>query len=93
MTVIGCFGDKPRADVAGVPGAAVDDDGLAEVLGEFLAEYAGDGIHRAAGGERHDDDDVAGRVVLRGGRLRDCCAERCNTNRMEFFHDKGLLSG
>jgi hypothetical protein len=74
MTVVGGLGDEPRADIARIPGAAVDDDRLAEILGQLLPEYAGERVDRPARRKRHNDGDGFRRILLRANRRGDDCA-------------------
>ena len=56
-------GDVIDADRRGGTGPVLDDHVLAECLGEALSDDAGGEVGAAARRERHDDADVAGRVV------------------------------
>ena len=63
---------RAARDAGGAAGAGdvLDDELLAERLREVFADDAGDDVGRSAGGERHDDGDRTGRVVLRKGGRR-----------------------
>ena len=66
-----------RADVAVGAAAILDDEGLADALGERLREHAARGIDAAAGGERHDHAHRPARIALRGrGHREQTCAEQ-----------------
>ena len=54
-----------RADGAASARAVVDDDGLAESLGELLADEAADDVGRPARRERHDEMDRLRGIALR----------------------------
>ena len=54
-------------------GAIFDEDGLAERVLELCADYAGEGIDRAARGKRHHDADRLARIDL-----RECVSRRKN---------------
>ena len=72
-------GDQRVAVIGGARGArggggaagadhVLDDDALAERLRHMRGDDARDDVGRAAGRERHDHGDGAGRIVLRLGR-------------------------
>src|SRR6266851_9811007 len=60
-----CLRDRPGSDGAAGAGAIVDDDGLAKLLADALADQSRQDIGDAAGAGRHDHLDRAGRVILR----------------------------
>jgi hypothetical protein len=72
--VLGALG---AGDAGGPTGAdhVFDHEGLAERLRHAVGDYAGDDVGRPARGERHNDGDGAGRIVLRRGG-RDADGER-----------------
>ncbi len=66
ITVGRGLGRKIGADIAGRATAIVDDDRLAELGGQGLADDPGDDVRAAPRGVRHDDPDRSGRIILRG---------------------------
>jgi hypothetical protein len=76
---------------AGSPASAgniLDNELLAEGAGEMFAHNAGDDIGGAARGERYDNSDRAGGIVLRGGRCRghrECGGKHRNKRFHRFF--------
>jgi hypothetical protein len=65
------FRDLVRADDGARAGAVLDDEGALQRLRQVLADDPSVDVRRPAGSERHDDLDVAARVILRGGRQHD----------------------
>jgi hypothetical protein len=82
-------GDVLRRDHAAGPAEILDHDRLSERFAHMLAEDAGDRVGRAAGGERHDEFDVAAREILRSGRQRQ--REPCCQNGDERLHGVSSL--
>ena len=62
------LGGAGHAEAAAGAADVLDDEGLAERAAHVLADQAGDDIGRPAGGERHDDGDRFGRILLRQRR-------------------------
>jgi len=69
VAVGGRLGDRVDADGERAAGTVVDDDGLAELLGQRGRDDARDVVGGATGGLRDDKTDRA-IGVLRGGRPR-----------------------
>jgi hypothetical protein len=65
VTVRLSFGDGLAGDDTGAARLVLDDDRLAQRLRQLLAVDAHQRVHAGAGGQRHDDGDGAGRIVLR----------------------------
>jgi len=57
--------DRPRSDRAAGAGAIVDDNGLAKLIADALADQSRQNVGDAAGTGRHDHLDGARRVILR----------------------------
>ena len=62
------LGGAGHAETAAGAADVLDDEGGAERAPHVLADQAGDDIGRPARGERHDDIDRFGRILLRGRR-------------------------
>jgi hypothetical protein len=85
VAVGGGLGDDVRAEYAAGAGAVVDQDALAQCLGESRRQGARGDVHRSAGGKGHDE---AYRLVwvIRSDCRGQCRAEQQRNQREAYVH-------